>query len=84
MVGKALAKGLDGLKGTKQWAKDFFVQKTTDKRNYNKEFDKVHGGINKKWMNDQNSANFARMQANAADTFERAAELKAEMGKVLL
>ena len=58
--------------------KDKFIEKS----NYAKEFDKVHGGINKKWINDQQSANFARMQANAAETFERAAELKAEMGKV--
>lgn len=39
--------------------------------------------MNKNWQNDQQKANYARMQTKAAETFDRASDLNAEMSKLL-
>lgn len=76
---------LDGreerIKATEKAKQLSLTDRYINKTNYAKEFDKKHDGMNKKWLNDQTALNKARMEANAAEVFDRAATMKAEMGK---
>ena len=59
-----------------------FKDSMIERSKFAQEFNKKNANMTKDWLHNQQSANQARMKANAAATFERADKLKAEMGKL--